>query len=181
MNQLLDRPADHLSESAVRRIDRAADNVVKHLLMCDEFTLAEEVVGTSEFTNEFQRRGPRDSKGRSLRDFDLQTRLFRYPCSYLVYSPAFDALPAEVRTRVTERLTRVLEGDDQSDDLRICPRIRGGKSWRFCKIRSPACSAARRRKVSVLEKGVRPLFQTRSSSSGHLCLPELVFHGLSAR
>jgi hypothetical protein len=85
--------------------------------MCGEFTLQDEVAGTSDFAKEFPGRGPHDSQGRSLRDFDLQTRLFRYPCSYLLYSPAFDALPVEVLTRVTERLTGVLKGEDQSDDF----------------------------------------------------------------
>ena len=115
MNELLDRPQDHLSESALRRIDRAAENVVEYLFMCNEFELQDEVAGTSDFADEFQRLGPRDSRGRSLRDFDLTTRLFRYPCSYLVYSPAMDALPDEVLRRVTERMLDVLEGRDESE------------------------------------------------------------------
>ena len=41
----------------------------------------------------FPQRGPRDRKGRSLRDFDFKTRLFRYPLSYMIYSAQFDALP----------------------------------------------------------------------------------------
>lgn len=117
MNKLLDRPADHLSESALRRIDHAAENVVKHLLMCDEFVLQDPVAGTSDFAVQFEQRGRRDSKGRSLRDFDLQTRLFRYPCSYLIHSPEYDALPQEVRDRVINRVVAVLHGDDQSDDF----------------------------------------------------------------
>ena len=116
MNKLLERPIDHLSESAVRRIDRAAENVLKHLLLCGEFPLRSEVSGTSGFAAQFQNRGPRDSSGRSLREFDLQTRLFRYPCSYLIYSPAFDALPDDVRTRVTQRLKMVLQGEDDADE-----------------------------------------------------------------
>ena len=115
MNELLDRPADHLSESAMRRIDSAAANVVEYLLMCDEFVLQDEVAGTSDFADEFQRRGPRDSKGRSLRDLDLNKRLFRYPCSYLIYTSAFDALPDEVRGKVIERVAGVLQGNDSDE------------------------------------------------------------------
>ncbi len=114
MNQLLDRDPDFLSESADRRISKAAERVVNHLLMCDEFALTDPVAGTSPFTVEFAQRGPSDSRGRSLRDFDLQRRLFRYPCSYLIYSPAFDALPAEVRDRVVVLLQDILEGKNQS-------------------------------------------------------------------
>ena len=57
--------------------------------------------------------GPRASGGRSLRQFDLQTRLFRYPCSFLVYSPAFDALPLEMKNYLGRRLGEILSGQDR--------------------------------------------------------------------
>ena len=53
------------------------------------------------FAEAFSARGPNDSKGRSLRRLDLRTRLFRYPCSYLIYSPQFERLPAEAQTAST--------------------------------------------------------------------------------
>ena len=70
--------------------------------------------GSSEFATEFAAQGPHDSRGRSLRDFDLKQRLFRYPCSYLIYSDAFDALPAAARDRIYQRLHAVLTGEDTS-------------------------------------------------------------------
>jgi hypothetical protein len=66
----------------------------------------------SAFTLTFPQRGPRDKQGRSLRDFDLQTRLFRHPMSYMVYSDLFDSLPAPVRERVYRRLYDVLAGKE---------------------------------------------------------------------
>jgi hypothetical protein len=114
MNALLERDPDYLSESADRRINKAAERVVIHLLMCDEFALTDRVEGTSSFAEEFARRGRQDDRGRSLRQFDLQQRLFRYPCSYLIYSPSFDALPPEVHGRVVRLLQDVLEGKNQS-------------------------------------------------------------------
>lgn len=66
------------------------------------------VAGVSAFTKTFPERGPRDRKGRSLRDFDLQTHLFEYPLSYMIYSKAFDALPERVRGRIYERLYEIL-------------------------------------------------------------------------
>ena len=57
------------------------------------------------------------SKGRSLRDFDLHDRIFRYPCSYLIYSAAFDALPEPAKGYVYHRLLQVLSGQDQSADF----------------------------------------------------------------
>ena len=51
---------------------------------------------------------------RSLRDFDLKTRMFRYPCSYLIYSPAFEALPNEVKTYLYRRMNEVFSDGDTS-------------------------------------------------------------------
>ena len=59
----------------------------------------------------FSSTGPRDRKGRSLRELDLQTRLFKYRCSYMIYSPAFDALPPEAQAAV---LARMREADHRS-------------------------------------------------------------------
>ena len=61
--------------------------------------------------------GLRDKQGRSLRDLDLKTRLFRYPLSYLVYSEAFGALPTKVRDYVYGRLWKVLTGREASSDF----------------------------------------------------------------
>ena len=60
---------------------------------------------------------PRDEQGRSLRDFDLERRLFKYPCSYLIYSPAFDALPSEAKDFVQRRMYEVLSGTDRSREF----------------------------------------------------------------
>ncbi len=88
--------ADHRWVSHARRIELAAEDVVRGLLYTGETKLDDEVKGTSGFA----KRGPADGEGRSLRQFDLKTRLFRYPCSHLIYSRAFDDLPAEVRAVV---------------------------------------------------------------------------------
>jgi hypothetical protein len=85
-----------------------------YMLFSGEAPLREPIEGVSAFTTTFPQRGPRDRHGRSLRDFDLRTRLFRYPLSYMVYSAAFDALPAAVRDRIYRRLHSVLSGQDQS-------------------------------------------------------------------
>ena len=67
----------------------------------------------------------RDVKGRSLRDFDLHTHIFRYPCSYLIYSDAFDSLPEPAKGHVYHRLLQILSGQDQSPDFaRLSPADR---------------------------------------------------------
>jgi hypothetical protein len=117
MNDALGRPADHQSESTQRRIAAVADKLVRYLLFIDEFALTSPVRGTSEFASQFAAQGPRDRRGRSLRELDLNRRLLRYPCSYLIYSEAFEQLPVEVKQPVYRRLFDVLAGRDTSDEF----------------------------------------------------------------
>jgi len=95
-------------------LDRTIDQIVDYMLFVDEAPLRDPVQGVSSFTRTFAQRGPRDRHGRSLRDFDLQRRLFRYPLSYMIYSEIFDAMPAPARDRVYQRLFDVLSGRAQS-------------------------------------------------------------------
>ena len=88
--------------------------LVRAMLFAGAVPLTGPVKGTSTYTVDFAAMGPRDKAGRSLRDFDLKTRLFRYPLSYLVYSKPFDALPAGVKTYVYRRFKEVLSGQDKS-------------------------------------------------------------------
>jgi hypothetical protein len=100
--------------STDRRIKSAGEPLVEYLLMGGEAGLTDRVEGTSGFATMVARRGPFDRRGRSLREFDLTTRLFKYPCSYLVYTEAFDALPGGVRNYVLRRVWEVLTGKDRS-------------------------------------------------------------------
>jgi hypothetical protein len=95
----------------------AAEQLVRYLLFTNEAPLAQEVVGSSGFAAEFTARGPRDSQGRSLRDFDLHTRIFKYKCSYLIYSRDFDAVPSPAKEYIYRRLLEVLSGRDTSPDF----------------------------------------------------------------
>ncbi len=101
-------------ESTTRRINGACEPLVQALLFSDAAALTSPVSGTSGFDLQFSRRGPRDKQGRSLYQLDLNTKLLRYPCSYLVYSESFDCLPPEARTRVAQRFEEILSGNDQS-------------------------------------------------------------------
>jgi len=114
LNKALRDPPGRRSESFQHRVTSACEPLVKAMLFCGEARLAEPVHGVSGFDREFAARGPRDSHGRSLRDFDLTGRLFRYPCSYLIYSDQFDGLPDEARQYTYRRLWEVLTGRDDS-------------------------------------------------------------------
>ena len=106
-----------MTESTLRRIHNAADELVKYMLFTDETALTSEVKGNSAFAAEYSKLGPRDSKGRSLRELDLKTRLLKYPCSPLIYSEAFRDLPEIARNHIYKRLREVLTGQDKSKDF----------------------------------------------------------------
>jgi hypothetical protein len=114
INKALGEPEEAISESTARRFQGPAEDLVKYMLFVDEAELTEPVRGTTSYAMDFSSGGPRDRQGRSLRELDLRTRLLRYPCSYLIYSKAFDALPAPVKDHVYRRLYDVLIGADQS-------------------------------------------------------------------
>jgi hypothetical protein len=92
------------------RVTEAAADLVSYMLFLDEAPLTGPVRGTSGYAEWFGAQGPKDAKGRSLRDFDLTRRLFKYPCSYLIYSEAFDGMPQAAKTAVYARLWDVLSG-----------------------------------------------------------------------
>jgi hypothetical protein len=97
-----------------QRIELAGELLLSYMLFRDEALLKGLVKGTSGFAEQFQKQGPRASGGRSLRQLDLKSRLLRYPCSFLIYSDSFNALPAEMKTYLWRRLEQILTGKDQS-------------------------------------------------------------------
>jgi hypothetical protein len=107
-------PAAPGARPAADRVRDAAVELVDYLLFVDEAPLAGPVTGSSKFAQRFASEGPRDKQGRSLRQFDLERRLMRYPCSYLIYSEAFEQMPRLAKDAVYERMWRVLSGQEQA-------------------------------------------------------------------
>ena len=96
----------------IRYLKPQTDAFLRHLLFTEEAPLTAPIEGSADFPRDFTAAGPRDHLGRSLRDLDLRTRLFKYPCSFLLYSPAFDALPPVMRDSILARLHAILTGAD---------------------------------------------------------------------
>ena len=115
--ELIDRK-DIVRQETDRRLRRLARELIDVLLMKDEARLKGRVEGTSSFSKDFVKRGPRDRRGRSLRELDLKRRLFRYSCSYVIYSPTFDALPERLRRIVSRELVAVLGAKSTADRYR---------------------------------------------------------------
>lgn len=104
--------------SALSVIRSQASKVVKHLLFFEEYALRDGgIEGSATFQDAFRKDRRETADGRSLKDFQLLTRLFKYRCSYMIYSKAFDAMPRPLKDEVYAQLFAVLSGQDQSKEF----------------------------------------------------------------
>ncbi|MEZ5364629.1 MAG: hypothetical protein R2748_20400 [Bryobacterales bacterium] len=105
----------HLGEGSRETIRNTAEELLRYTLFIDEAPLDEPVRGSADFARDFEAAGKRDHQGRSLHELDLDGRLLRYPCSYMIESDAFEALPTLAKAYLYERLWAVLSGKDRSE------------------------------------------------------------------
>ena len=107
MREILGLPADAPPQgSCVVVFDSQAEKLLDALLCRDEAAWPEGgIQGDGVFAAAYAKTRKPDAKGRSLRDLDLRTRLFRYRCSPLIYSQSFATLPKELRDIVLLRLS----------------------------------------------------------------------------
>jgi hypothetical protein len=116
---------DDLPAQARPIVKAMLDPLVKALLLVDATTFPGKVAGSSGFDQWFQSQGPRDPQGRSLRELDLKSHLFRYHLSFMIYSHGFEGLPGYAKDYVYRRLSDILSGRDQSAPyMRISPEER---------------------------------------------------------
>jgi hypothetical protein len=99
-------------EHRFQRPDSSVESLIRYLLFADEPVLENPVLGRSPYESWFAKQGPQDKQGRSLRQFDLETRLFKHRCSCVIYSAAFDNLPVPVKLQVYRRLWEILSASD---------------------------------------------------------------------
>jgi hypothetical protein len=117
MNDALHEKPDHEFESTPRRIKAACEPLVRGMLFCEAAPLTDRITGSSAFAADFTAAGPCDAAGRSLRDLDLHTRLLKYPCSFLIYTESFNALPPLAKQYIYGRLWEILTGKETSKDF----------------------------------------------------------------
>lgn len=103
------RPVNTGQRSVSPRIASAGEALLENLLFLNEAPLRGPVKGSPTFVADFERRGVSDSHGRSLRQLDLQKRLFKFPCSYMIYTAAFDGLPLQMKDYLWGRLDAILD------------------------------------------------------------------------
>lgn len=106
---------DALSDSCRRIISHQADNIIEALLFRDEAPLPEGGIDSKgPFMAAFQDAAIPGRQGRSLRDFQLLDRLFKYRCSYMIHSSSFRNLPVELKQVLLARLDGILTGSGES-------------------------------------------------------------------
>jgi len=89
------------------------EKVMQCLLFCGEAVMpAGGVDGSPAFQDAFRANKLATSDGRSLKDFQLLTRLFKFRCSYLIYSRTWDALPEKFRAMLYRRLFDILSAKE---------------------------------------------------------------------
>ncbi|MEM9108834.1 MAG: hypothetical protein AAGC72_02320 [Planctomycetota bacterium] len=110
--QYLEEPFEPSENETLQRVIASnASRIVQQMLYHDEVELTEPIVGSDAFIHQFRANRKEDRRGRSLKDFDLDTRMFRYRCSYMVYSQAFDLMHPLLKEAVLLELKDVLEGN----------------------------------------------------------------------
>ncbi|HEV1287137.1 MAG TPA: hypothetical protein VNU44_17590 [Bryobacteraceae bacterium] len=117
------RFALHEKTMTPEKLAGMAKEIVDYMLFLDEARLSSPVKGTLGFEEKFSAQGPFDKKGRSLRQFDLERRMMRYPLSYMIYSAAFDGLPEEPKGAIYQRMWQVLSERIPSTDRRAIVEI----------------------------------------------------------
>ena len=117
MAEAFDRPENYISGSTKRRIRSVAQKLVKFMLFSGEYELENPVSGSSSFAATFSAREPKDKEGRSFFQLDLDTRMLKFPCSWLVYSESFDSLPDITYEAVANELYYALKGEDDRGDF----------------------------------------------------------------
>lgn len=110
LSEIIDPGADPDNGSAGSVADSWAKSVTECIFFKDEADLDEGAEGNPAFQKAFAARFPATKDDNSLVDFRLYGRIFKYRCSYMVYSDAFRNLPAGVKSRVFARMRAALAG-----------------------------------------------------------------------
>ena len=121
----------------VRRLEK---ELADYLLFSGEVPPSVPLVPLPRFAAHLEAGAPKDHLGRSFAQLDLDRRLMRYPCSFMVYADAFVALPDPVRQAVYRHMLERLS----TDDTRSVPGVQ-----------APLTSADRRAVLEILRETKR--------------------------
>lgn len=110
--ELAEPPTEEFIGSTKVVADSHVEKVLQCLLFCGEAVLPEGGVdGGPDFQDAFRANRRAAPDGKSLKDFQLLNRLFKYRCSYLIYGRSWDALPEKFRELLYHRLHTILASE----------------------------------------------------------------------
>lgn len=93
-----------------QKVEELAQPLVRYMLFADEAPLPAPLAGDADYKRDFSANRRAASNGAALKDFDLQKRLFRYRCSYMIYTPTFAGLPGPLKQAVLRQISSALNG-----------------------------------------------------------------------
>jgi hypothetical protein len=115
-HQSAEADLEELTAEQIKLLEVHATRIIRYSLFADEATLPPGGIEPDEsFASAFLQKRRPSSDGDALRDLDLSTRLFKFRCSYLVFSPLFQNMPAVLRERVFEKLAAALRPESPGD------------------------------------------------------------------
>lgn len=103
-------------------LEKQANIITRYLLFANEVSLPNGgVEGDADYRRDFAANRKATKEGTSLKDFDLKTRLFKYRCSYMIYSPVFEGLPSPMKQLVYQRLKEALRVEKPDKEYAYLP------------------------------------------------------------
>lgn len=99
-----------------------AGELVRYLLFADEAKLpAGGIRVDPQYREDFLADRREAANGLSLKDLDLETRLFKHRCSYLIYSDVFEATSDLFKQQVYESLGEAISTEKRDPDFAYLP------------------------------------------------------------
>src|SRR5262249_3237161 len=103
-------------------LDEQARRITRYLLFADEVPLpAGGLEPDPAYRADFLSNRRATPEGGALKDLDLKTRLVKYRCSYMIYSPVCEGLPATLKEGVYEQLRKALRDANPDPDFGYLP------------------------------------------------------------
>ena len=112
--------ADALSRGDIGPLRELTNELADYLLFVGEMPPSVPLIPLKRFAERLEAKTPKDRTGRSFGQLDVTSRLLQYPCSYMVYSAAFDALPPAVKQAIYHRMIAQLSSSGPRSAL---PRL----------------------------------------------------------
>ena len=108
---LLNEGGGRFRPSDLETVREEVDALVGYLLFADEAEFpAGGVTGDSAYKEDFLARAKTDAQGRSLRDLDLETHMFKHRCSYMIYSSVFQGMHPGFKRLIYQEIGKALDG-----------------------------------------------------------------------